>query len=69
MKIKKLRELSNQELQNRLNELREENRTLRFRFAFEKTLENPKKIRDNKKDIARIQTLLNERLRGKEVTK
>jgi large subunit ribosomal protein L29 len=57
----KLHELSEQDLKTQLEEAREEVRTQRFKFAVEKNLENPKKIRDSKKKIARILTIKRER--------
>ncbi|MCC5814098.1 MAG: 50S ribosomal protein L29 [Leptospira sp.] len=57
----KLHELSEIDLKTQLEEAREEVRTQRFKFAVEKNLENPKKIRDSKKKIARILTIKRER--------
>lgn len=57
----KLHELSDQDLTTQLVEAREEVRTQRFKFSVEKNLENPKKIRDSKKKIARILTIKRQR--------
>lgn len=57
----KLHELSAQDLNTQLEEAREEIRTQRFKFSVEKNLENPKKIRDTKKKVARILTIKRER--------
>jgi large subunit ribosomal protein L29 len=55
-----LRELSAEQLQARLGELKEERFRLRFRSATE-AIENPIRFRTIRRDIARIQTILRER--------
>jgi large subunit ribosomal protein L29 len=55
-----LRELSAEQLEARLGELREERFRLRFRSATE-AIENPIRFRTIRRDIARIQTILRER--------
>ena len=60
MKASDLRELTVEELQTKLTELKEELFNLRFQHAINQ-LENPHKIADVKKDIARVKTLLNEK--------
>ena len=60
MKTTEIREMSSQELVNKLKELKEELFNLRFQHAINQ-LENPHKIADVKKDIARVKTLLNEK--------
>ncbi|HEX2218156.1 MAG TPA: 50S ribosomal protein L29 [Gemmatimonadales bacterium] len=55
-----LRELTEEELQERLEQLREEQFRLRFR-ATTTQLENPMLVRDIRRDIARINTVLRER--------
>ncbi|MBE5757131.1 MAG: 50S ribosomal protein L29 [Clostridiales bacterium] len=60
MKAKELHELSNEELNVKLGELKEELFNLRFRHATGQ-LENPVSLRTCKKDIARIQTILRQR--------
>ena len=60
MKIDKIREMSSQDLENELNELKSELFKLRFGLATN-GLDNPMKIKQTKKDIARIKTILTER--------
>ena len=60
MKVTELKKLSAEELENKLGELKEELFNLRFQHAINQ-LENPHKIADVKKDIARVKTLLNEK--------
>jgi large subunit ribosomal protein L29 len=60
MKVTELRELSYQELNDKLSECKEELFNLRFQLAINQ-LDNPKKISDVKKTIARIKTIIHER--------
>ena len=60
MKISKIREMSSPELEKELGELKSELFKLRFSLATN-GLENPMKIKEVKKDIARINTVLTER--------
>ena len=60
MKVTEIRKLSAEELEKKLTELKEELFNLRFQHAINQ-LENPHKIADVKKDIARVKTLLNEK--------
>ncbi len=60
MKANELRELSNEELQDRLVELKGELFNLRFQSATGQ-LDNPMRIREVRKNIARVQTILRER--------
>ena len=60
MKVKEIRELSTEQLETKLTELKRELFNLRFQHAINQ-LENPHKIADVKKDIARVKTLLNEK--------
>ena len=60
MKINKIREKSSPELENELSELKTELFKLRFSLATN-GLDNPMKIREVKKDIAKINTVLKER--------
>ena len=60
MKINELREMSPEALEKKLGELKEELFNLRFQHAINQ-LENPHKIVDVKRDIARVMTLLNEK--------
>ena len=63
MKASELREQSTPELEDRLRNLRDEWFRLRFQQV-SKQLPNPMRVRDVRKDIARIMTLLDERRRG-----
>lgn len=60
MKPTELRVKSEEELRALLAELREKNRTLRFDLSQGK-VKNTRALREIKKDIARILTILNER--------
>ena len=62
-KINELRDKSNDELQTRERELSEQLFKLRFQRATGR-MENPSKMRQVRKEIARIKTLLGERSRG-----
>lgn len=64
MKAADLRQQTRQELSERLIELREEIFNLRFQLAAHRQLENPHAIREAKKEIARIHTLLGQDDRG-----
>jgi len=63
MKTNELRDKSIDELSTRERELREQLFKLRFQRATGR-MENPMKIRDVRREIARIKTLLNERSRA-----
>lgn len=60
MKAKELHDLTNDELNTKLGELKTELFNLRFRQAAGQ-LENPVSLRTCKRDIARIKTILRER--------
>ena len=60
MKVTELRELSTEELTQKLADLKQELFNLRFQNAINQ-LENPQKIGDVKKTIARINTIIRER--------
>lgn len=60
MKASELRELSVEELQAKLKDLKEELFQLRFQLAVNQ-LDNPMRISAVKKDIARINTILRQR--------
>ena len=62
MKPNELRDMSVEDLQTRLGELREERFRLRFRSATE-SIENPMRFRAIRRDIARIKTILEEKSR------
>ena len=64
MKMTDLREMTNDEISQKLHDNQEEVFNLRFQQSMNR-LENGNKLKDVKKDIARIKTLLTEReLRG-----
>lgn len=58
-----LRELSVQELRQRIGDLREELFNLRFRNSV-RQLDNPLKIREVRRDLARVHTVLLEHEKG-----
>ena len=60
MKINKIREMSSPELEKELGELKKELFKLKFSLATN-GLDNPMKIKEVKKDIAKINTILTER--------
>jgi large subunit ribosomal protein L29 len=60
MKPKELREFSDEELRVQLKTLKEQLFRLRFQLATAQ-LDNPMRIRQVKKDIARVHTILRER--------
>ena len=60
MKINKIREMSSPELEKELGELKTELFKLKFSLATN-GLSNPMKIKEVKKDIAKINTVLTER--------
>jgi large subunit ribosomal protein L29 len=63
MTTNELRDKSNDELNTRERELREQLFKLRFQRATGR-MENPMKIREVRREIARIKTLINERSRA-----
>ena len=66
MTAQEIRELSTEEQQNKLKDLKEELFNLRFQLAINQ-LDNPTRIKAVKKDIARISTILRQReLNGSE---
>lgn len=60
MKADDIRDWENSEIEARLGELKEEQFRLRFRSATME-LENPRILRQIKRDIARLKTILRER--------
>ena len=60
MKIDKIREMSSPELEKELGELKTELFKLKFSLATN-GLDNPMKIKEVKRDIAKINTVLTER--------
>ena len=63
MKINELRDKSNDELHTRERELNEQLFKLRFQRATGR-MENPSKMRQVRREIARIKTLISERSRA-----
>ncbi|NLJ73431.1 MAG: 50S ribosomal protein L29 [Firmicutes bacterium] len=61
MKAKEVRELSTSELEQKLEELKEELFNLRFQLATGQ-LDNPMRIREVRKNIARVKTVMRERV-------
>jgi len=55
-----MREMSPEEMRERLQELREELFNMRFRNAM-KQLDNPLKIRESRREMARLLTVLREK--------
>ena len=60
MKVKEIREMTAEELSAKLVELKKELFNLRFQHAVNQ-LENPHKITEVKREIARVMTVLNEK--------
>ena len=60
MKAKELREMSKEQLESKLTDLKRELFNLRFQLAINQ-LDNPHKIGDVKHDIARVMTVLREK--------
>ena len=60
MKATELKELTTEQLNAKLGELKEELFNLRFQLAVNQ-LDNPHKIKDVKHDIARVMTVLREK--------
>ena len=60
MKINKIREMSSPDLEKELGELKQELFKLKFSLATN-GLDNPMKIKEVKRDIAKINTVLTER--------
>ena len=63
MKIQDIRDLSTQELEDKIKDLKEELFNLRFQNATNQ-LENPMRIVSVKKDIAKVMTVLKEKELG-----
>ncbi len=67
MKVNEIRDLTTEELQNKLLDLKEELFNLRFQKAMNQ-LDNPNQIVHVKKTIARIKTIVREReLKGEDM--
>ncbi len=63
MKASELRELSEEELENKEKELKDQLFKLKIQHSLGQ-LDNPMKMKLIKRDIARIKTILNERRKG-----
>ena len=63
MKVKEVRELSTEEINKKLVEAKEELFNLRFQQATG-TLEKPVRLRELRKDVARMKTIIREREKG-----
>jgi large subunit ribosomal protein L29 len=59
MKASEIRELSPEEMERKCNDLKEELFNLRFQHEIGQ-LENPNKVKQTKRDIARLKTVMNE---------
>lgn len=66
MKIKDLRELSNKDLESKIRETKKELFNLRMKQSTG-TLEKPSKIKELRKDVARMKTIIRERELNEEV--
>ena len=62
LKADAIREMGIEDMQVRVAELREELFNLRFRNSL-KQLDNPLKIRESRREMARLLTVLNDKLR------
>ena len=60
MKANEIRKMSSEELNNKVNELKNELFNLRFRLATGQ-LDNPSSIKSVKRDIARVKSIIRER--------
>ncbi len=60
MKVTEIREMTAEQLSAKLTELKKELFNLRFQHAVNQ-LENPHRITEVKRDIARVMTVLNEK--------
>ncbi|MGI5949274.1 50S ribosomal protein L29 [Peptoniphilus sp.] len=63
MKANEIREMSKEDLNKKVDELKNELFNLRFRLATGQ-LDNPSSIKNVKRDIARVKTILRERELG-----
>ncbi|MGE5578038.1 MAG: 50S ribosomal protein L29 [Syntrophothermus sp.] len=60
MKVKEFRDLTSEELNRKLSDLKEELFNLRFQLATGQ-LENPMRVQEVRKNIARVMTIIRER--------
>ena len=68
MQASEIRELNDREIQDRIDELQEERFRLRLRAATQ-PLEQPMRLREVRRDIARLKTVVTERQRGSKESK
>ncbi|MEM7818173.1 MAG: 50S ribosomal protein L29 [Candidatus Aenigmatarchaeota archaeon] len=61
LRIKEIREMKNEDLIERLNKLREELEKLRMQTQMKRPIKNTSRIRELRRTIARILTVLRER--------
>jgi len=61
MKAHELRELTFTELQARLKDEREVLQNLRFSKSVTGQLENPARLRNHRREVARLETIINEK--------
>ena len=66
LKIKEIRELSNKELEGKIRESKKELFNLRLKQSTG-TLEKPSKIKELRKEVARMKTIMRERELNEEV--
>ena len=59
MKAKEIRDLTSDELQQKVTDLKEELFNLRFQHGIGQ-IENPTKLKETKSDIARVMTIIRE---------
>ncbi|MGD8343293.1 MAG: 50S ribosomal protein L29 [Desulfobacterales bacterium] len=59
MKANEIREMNLEEMQRKVNDLKEELFNLRFQHEIGQ-LENPNKMKQTRKDIARVKTIIRE---------
>lgn len=64
MKANKLRDLTDEEIKRKINDFRDELFNLRFQLATNQ-LDNPMRINEVRKNIARARTIIRERELGK----
>ncbi len=68
MKVSEIRELGPEEMQSKVDDLREELFNLRFQHGTGQ-LENTQKLKQTKKDIARLKTIMREVALNKDTQK
>ncbi|MGH9761146.1 MAG: 50S ribosomal protein L29 [Blastocatellia bacterium] len=66
MKAEEMRELSDDQLQEKIGELKESLFRMRFKLSLGNT-DVVKQIREQRRDLARVNTLMTQRSKGKQV--